>query len=126
MEQTSSSDLGSKDVCDIILTCAKAGVSVLKFGSLHVEFGRIAAPALSHDLDTTESKLHEPDLASIPVTAITEEDKKTIRETLRLEEIHLRDDQISLAVIEDPTLAEELITGELQGENGVIEDGGNS
>lgn len=85
-----------------------------------MEFQNTSTPEPDYQIPLDQIPVGSP---QGPVPAITEEDKKIIKENLRREEITLRDEQISLAVIEDPTLAEELITSELQGENGEIEDG---
>jgi len=89
------------EVCVILSACVESGVTTLKFGDLHVEFGgkpTSTEPALS------------------PVTEITEENHKaSTAKAVEADELTLMDERIALLQLENPLLAEELIrSGELE------------
>lgn len=106
--------LSSAEVCSILLTSASAGVSELKFGHLHVKFGRpvetqvgIGFPSYPFVPQTAP--------ASAPVTDLTEaQHQQQAKESLEDDEIRVRQERLERAMVEDPVLFEELLRqGEL-------------
>lgn len=122
MDKTFEGDkncLSSQDVCSILEACHKAGVAVLKFGALEVILGRAASTS---DIDFSGWDLPADQISSsipatAPVTEITAQNAKIEKDELVRQEVMTRDDQIAMAIIENPLLAEQMIH-----ENGVIED----
>lgn len=95
----------------MIETSAKAGVSELKFGGLHVKFGRPAdepVPPLGYPFMPQPQAQH-------PVTDLTE--KQHVQQTkaaIEHDEILLREEQLARLLVEDPAKYEELLRdGEL-------------
>ncbi len=125
-------DVSSKftvtDLCAILEACGKSHVAELKWGDLFVKFGPqspvsqvvehrtpVVLPLESEDL-TPEPR---------PAKEIAETQTTIARESLELDEIHLKEDQLALLAIEDPQAYEQMVAdGELD-EDGFsdIEDG---
>lgn len=97
------------ELCSIISTCASSGVSELKFGSLHVTFGR-----------PTEST--QKDDPAPRTEATVEEQAKIQEEVLLQDELLTRQQQLEFMRIEDPHLAEELMQEEVLANDGSTED----
>ena len=95
------------ELCAIIETCGTYNVSRLKCRGLDLEFGQTA------DSETDSVSLPGP-LA--PVAEITDEDRtRQTAEVVEQDELTLREEQVAMAVIEDPEFAEQLlIDGELE------------
>lgn len=91
--------LSGKEICEIIELSAKNGATELKFGDLSIHFGPRA------------DKSPKPTVAEI-----TDDQHKTQnKEALEAEELRTRKEQIDLMLIEDPALAERLISqGDLE------------
>lgn len=109
--------LSSRDVCDIIQACSQSKVSVLKFGELYVRFG---PQAEGSNTSTPESDF-VPENTSTPVkpnsdTEISEEQHARIsQDSLVADEISTREEQLAMAMVEDPALYEQMIRdGELE------------
>lgn len=107
--------LSTAQVCSILKASAKAGVSELKFGNLHVKFGR---PAETPTQDYLEQRFVQQNPAIAPVVNLTEEQHKQLAKlSLEDDELHTREDQLARALVEDPMLYEELLAkGELTDE----------
>lgn len=90
------------EVCSILKACAEANVTELKFGDLHVFFG--ASP-----LDAQLSAR-----APTPEAEISEQQTQIERRILEIEEARTKEDLLAEAILQDPSLAEELlISGDL-------------
>ena len=98
--------LTSQEVCSIITVCGKSGVSVLKFGDLHVEFDKQIEPIAPEP--QTGGPVPPPPPA--PPAEIVD---NVAKDSLVSDEIALREEQLLMMLIEDPHEAEKLI---LQGE----------
>lgn len=97
----------SLDLCAIIEACYNFNVSRLHCRGLDLEFGR---PANSEPGKGSFSD------SPAPVAAITDIEHDTnTKDSLEKDELDWRDEQVSLAVLEDPSFAEQLIIdGELE------------
>lgn len=107
-----------EEICKIIVTCRKAGVSSLKLGDLEVVFGSV----------TNDTKQPDPfSLPQVPQSGASPTPEaqvpgQTIQAQQRLEEdnheeqgIQAREEQIAELMVTDPLLAEELMErGELE------------
>lgn len=92
----------ASEVCLIITASAKAGLSVLKFGDLQIEFARqepepIGSPPLSEPGAIPTAEMVAP-LQKV------EEQKST-----EMDELRLREEQLAELLITDPFAAEEMI-----------------
>lgn len=106
--------LSTKEVCRIIKLGKKAGLSELKFGELHVSFK-------SPIEQVAKATMRQPRIPSVPVKAPTE---NTQKEALAQDELRLREDQLAMALIEDPVRYEQLLRdGELSDELDTGADG---
>ena len=100
----------SSDVCAIIQSCANHKVKTLKCQGLELDFSQTA------ETTSTPSGSVRDDSGLAPVAAITEEthDQMT-KETIERDELLLREQEIAMSLIENPSLAEELLLdGELE------------
>ena len=100
------------EVCLILDSCAKNGVSTLKFGALEASWVS-HPPLVQNSLD-----------AHIPGTEIPEinHSEKT-KEALEVSELNLREEQLAMALIEDPEQYERLLAqGELEDEETDTDD----
>ena len=92
--------LNTEDICEIIRTSGSCGVSLLKYGSLLLDFGQQAK------FEKTKSNAnkagHEAAISDITHDTQTQE-------AIEQEELRFRADQVAQALIEDPSLAEKLI-----------------
>lgn len=107
------SPLSTADVCLILDASAKAGVTELQFGGLHVKFGRGPGPL------TEEAPLgKQQDSAPSSHADMSEAQHQSIAQaTLERDEISLREEQLARALVEDPDRYEELLArGELSDE----------
>lgn len=87
-----------QDLCKLILTCRKYGVSHIKYGSAEINFSGSA-----------------PGPAQPAPQKVIEEQSHIQKEVLAKEELSTREDQIAELLITDPLLAEELMEmGELE------------
>lgn len=98
------------EVCRILDASARTGVSLLKLGDLHVEFGR-KEPEPSR----VPSPLR-PD--AIPAAEMAVLQLKEQNRSTELDELQLREDQIAELLLTDPLAAEEMIrNGDLEETN---------
>lgn len=102
MKPMAKNTLTPDDIILIIKSCAENGVSKFKLDTLKIEFGK---HKVSDTVNFTEPLTQE---------AHDKMDKKTLAE----EESRTRDEQLKMMLIENPLLAEELIS------NGDLEDDG--
>lgn len=109
--------LSSEDVCSILETSAKAGVTKLLFRDLHVEFGTKSEDQV---IDLTKLQLLDypvvqQNRGSAPVGELTEKQHDSLKkDSLEDEEMRLRQERLALAMVEDPVLYEQLLRdGEL-------------
>lgn len=92
-----------KEVCAIMRAASNHGVTMLKFGELHIEFAS----------KSTQSKV-------VDDLAYSEAETSDLKEQLKQKEfdrreIDVREEQIAFSIIEDPELAEKLIAdGDLE------------
>lgn len=103
--------LSTNDVCQIIEASAKAGVTELKFGGLHVRFGKTVE---QKELGASPSPVqHAPQ--SYSVADLTEEQHQTqSRQSLEDEEIKTREERLARLLVEDPMAYEQMLRdGEL-------------
>lgn len=101
-------DLLSAEICSIIKVSAESGVTELKFGSLHVTFGRLTK-------EKEDIPLVQQNPTPNPVSVLTDENhKKQQSDYLETEQMKLREEQLARALVEDPVKYEELLrTGDL-------------
>lgn len=107
--------LSGSDACLIIEASAKAGVSELSFGTLHVKFGRPAETREMSGFPGIAYPVVKQHAAPAPMNDLTDaQHKQQARDALELDEILTREDQLARALVEDPVLYEELLQqGEL-------------
>lgn len=107
------------EICKIIVTCRRAGVSSLKLGPLEVEFGARSAPPLPDPALQVHIGAVPPPAAQVPEQTI--QAQREI-EKLSLEEqgIQTREEQVAELLVTDPLLAEDLM---MMGELGESKDG---
>lgn len=91
-------NLTSQDVCQIIESCAKNNVTTLKFGSLFLSFNR---PVEKPNADT-----------AISDQQIDHIQRAQSKESLEQQEADFRQEQIAMAILENPVLAEQMIAEE--------------
>lgn len=123
MATTGKKSLSSDEVSVILKSCGESRVAELQFGGLYVRFHPpVGTP--SHEETNFVTSAHVDEASSpAPVTEITEIQRQVAKESLELQELQLKQEQIAHALVEDPALAEELlIKGELEKEDG-SEDG---
>lgn len=100
----------------MIETSAKAGVSELKFGDLHVKFGRPTENIVGMSIPP---QYHYPFVQQNPASPSKndlseDQHNQQAKESLEVDEIRLREEQLALALVEDPVRYEELLReGEL-------------
>jgi hypothetical protein len=101
-------NLNVKDVCDIILSCAKNNVSTLKWGTLELKF-KEDSHAPSKEINQTPA---------IEAHSQGPEKEPTISpETLQKIEQDMKQVELDLMMINDPAQFEELLsTGEIEDE----------
>ena len=98
-----------EELCAILKACGEARVTELKFGDLHVHFGKAA------QMETNQVGSHV-DMAPDPRAAkeIAGNQIKEAKRSLELDEMRVRNEQISELFLTDPLRAEELLrNGEL-------------
>lgn len=95
------------DLCTIIRECSISGVSELKFNSLHVVFGRTTA--------TVPEQIK-------PTTAIVEEQKTIQEKEFIRDEVALRQEQVAMMRIEDPSRAEEMLMEDMLQDNSGLDE----
>jgi hypothetical protein len=102
-------DLTAAAVCDIIQTCARSGVAVLKFRDLEVTFGKLAnvdAP-LAPEASLPEAEISEPKLRELH------------EESLNKDVERVREEQLEDLILTNPLEYERLYAaGELGEEDG--------
>jgi Tfp pilus assembly pilus retraction ATPase PilT len=105
--------LSSREVCLILDSSAKAGVSELRFGDLHVKFGGPAEIRISGDLPPYPFVKQSSAIA--PVVDLTEaQHEKQNKDSIEMDEILLREEKLARALVEDPSEYERLLErGEL-------------
>lgn len=97
----SKKDLSTKEVCEIIASCAQHQVSTLQWGDLSVSF---SSPG------KREEHVAPPGPVTQPLTQ--EQHEKQNAEALMQSEVRLREDRLAHMFIEDPAAAEEMLRGE--------------
>lgn len=108
--------LSSQELDAIIRSCSEAGVIKLKFGDLHISFGKKVREEL---VATIPPKTFEPEISE-------EQHKAQTKNTVERNEIEMREEQVAFSIIEDPALAEKLISeGELPDDDGNWDNGPN-
>lgn len=98
--------LKSKEICDIIRQCSESGVSSLKFGDLEISF---EDKKNISELATFQG--HETEINNIEVEPVKLEnfiDESQVNEDAR----ELRVMQINESLLEDPHLAETILSSE--------------
>lgn len=93
--------LTAKDVCDIIESCAKHGITELKFGDLQLGF---KPKTESH----VTAPLTNPTGEEIPETKHEEQTKAALEQ----DEATLKADRMNQMFLEDPLAAESLLENE--------------
>ena len=98
MVRTNNFKLSRQDICLIIETCAKNGVTILKFGDLDLNFGKPAEPV---------------QIASTPDKAISDANHElNTKNAIEKDEIDLREDAIAHMIVENPVMAEQMLLDE--------------
>lgn len=112
--------LDSTEVCVIIESCAKHGVTSLKWGALEISF----TPSGKRPEETLANEQAGADLAikahqTIPDAEISDKrHAENNKDALELNEIELREEQLAELQITDPLAAEQLIRdGDLEDVN---------
>lgn len=104
------SHLSIDDACRILGASAKAGVIELKFGDLHVKFGRPAENVEVRAAQAPQTFMQQEPPVTAPVKALTDEQHtKLAALALEQSELQHREDQLARALVEDPMLYEELL-----------------
>lgn len=117
--------LSSEEACLIIETSAKAGVTELKFGDLHVRFGKPAEQIVGMTIVDPYPVHQAPQSPS--VKDLTEEQHQNqTKQAIEAEEIRTREDQLARLLVEDPEAYEKLLRdGELTDAVDDADDGDN-
>lgn len=106
----SKTNLSTDEICRILETSSKSGVIELKFGDLHVTFGTPAG-----HVPSVENVVEQPPVASPVLT--DDQHKRQSEESLEMEQVRLREEQLARALVEDPVEYERLLSqGELSDE----------
>lgn len=108
---TLKKELSASEICAIIKASSEAGVRVLKYHSLCLEFGKPVTEIVT---------VVNPDPLPLVTAAaeIAELQKTASKESLETQALRAKQDQIDLMLIEDPLQAEELISrGDLEAMN---------
>ena len=99
--------LSSPELSEIISSCAKNGVSKLKFGDLEIEFGKQT---------NSQAEEHRPDPARSSITPVEEITEKQHAEqnerAFVKDELEVREERLAMMFIEDPLGAEKLLLDE--------------
>lgn len=105
-------NLSFNEVCDIIKTSAEHGVSTLKFGTLHLEFGRPPKQQPAPPVESANPLVNPEE--EISDAQHTEQTKAQ----LERDEVSLREEQIAHMMIENPSRAEEMLAnGEIESDD---------
>jgi len=117
--------LDSKQVCDIIESCAKSRVVKLKFGDLEIEFAQCGSNQPSILEGMTNPQETAPTNSKTPEAAISDqqhEDRN--KEALESDELNLRDDQMAELLLVNPVAHEEMVaSGDLEDADSEFNDG---
>lgn len=112
--QGQTSKFTVSELCAILKACGTSAVAELKFGDLHVIFGPRPEVITVSEHRTPLVLPMEKELMPDPATEIAATQEKIARESLELDEIQNKEDQLALLAIEDPVTYEELLAnGEL-------------
>lgn len=112
--------LSSISICRIIQSCRACGVSELKFGDLHVTFGKPAETAPMAFFGPVDSGPTKP--SDTEISAIQE---KVSQEALVQDEAREKHERLAQMLIEDPAQFEQLLqSGRLDEEADVAERDG--
>ena len=93
----------AQEVCLILESCAKTGVAVLKFGNLEVTWSHPASFLAQTD---------PPALAPATEIAVVPNHTELNTQAREDNEIRMREDQLAMALIENPMLYEELLANQ--------------
>lgn len=106
--------LKAEEVCSIISTCGTANVSELSFGDLHVRFGAPKPERQPEPLAPVGQS--QPTTPPSPETVLSEKEADRIaKETLELQELLTREQQMAELNLTDPVEYErQLAAGELE------------
>lgn len=104
----------AEELCGIIKACGEAQVVELKLGDLYVRFGQQPVPEAP--ANEVQSPAPTPEAA---ISATQNELEKEAERALTQDEVKLREDQLDMALLENPLLYEELIA------KGEVEDDGD-
>lgn len=108
MKPTAKNTLTPDDIISIIKSCAENGVSKFKLDTLKIEFGKYKVSDTENFTEPLTQEAHD----------------KMNKKTLAEDESRTRDEQIKMMLIENPLLAEELISnGDLEDDGSDSEDG---
>lgn len=108
MSSTDKNKLTTPDIISIIKACAENNVSKFNLNTLSIEFG--------------QSNKVDDEIITQPLSQ--EEHTAMDKQTLLQEEMRMRDEKIKMMLLENPLLAEELISnGDLDESDGDIGDG---
>lgn len=111
----------AEEICKIIATCRRAGVSSLKFGPLEVVFGARSAPVPAV-LPQDAIQVAVPTPAAQDQGKPTPAQEQIEAESIEEQGLREREQRISELLIADPLLAEEMMElGDLK--DGESEDG---
>lgn len=108
METDKKNLLSSSDIVSIIEVSGKCGVTELKFGGLHVKFGKPADDTQQFENLFSHLRVNQP-FPNTPDTEISATQQQVAQDSLVAEELDLRASQIADLMIEDPLRAEELL-----------------
>jgi hypothetical protein len=90
--------LTSQELDAIIRLCSQLGVAELTFGSLHIKFGVKSQ---------TESKAPLQATTDVEISEI--QHKEQTRQAIAQDEVRTKEERLAFAIIEEPTLAEEML-----------------
>lgn len=103
-------DVPISELCDLIRACGASGVADLSFGTLHIQF---------HAPDTKREEHQWPvhdDQADLPEENREQRSVADEKEAIEADELQLREDQLAMALLENPAEFEKLlVAGELDG-----------
>jgi hypothetical protein len=102
--------LKSEDVIKIIRECSTTGVSEITYGELHVKFGAtVVKTQLFHTVGSEESPLPTPEDETSAAA------KQIEAESIEIDEIETRSQQIAELILSDPfEFEKQIASGELE------------
>lgn len=119
---TKKNSLSPEGISLIITSCEQAGVRVLKYAGLYIEFDKpVRTPRSTQvsEVSPTPDPVEASPITNPTVAEITDIQKREAERNILIDEISLKEDQLADMWIEEPYAAEQLeINSQLEESNG--------